>query len=85
MQKRLAFPIRFVVDKCWAIIRVDVTVGCCFLLESTKPGVSVTVMNLEPNHSNGDLNADLGMLATEAMPIELCNEVSAVVVFRVSF
>lgn len=42
--------------------------------ESTKPGVSVTVMNLEPSHSNGDLNADLGMLATEAMPIELCNQ-----------
>lgn len=43
--------------------------------ESTKPGVNVTMMSLEPEKNNGDLNEDFGILATQAMPIELCNQV----------
>ena len=55
-------------------------VDCCVIpillcAESTKPGVNVTMMSIEPEKNNDDLNEDLGILATEAMPIELCNQV----------
>lgn len=41
--------------------------------ESSKPGVSVTTLILEPSVNNMDLQYDLGRLADLALPTELCN------------
>ena len=44
------------------------------MLESTKPGVNVTVISLESDLDQ-DLKDELGVLADEALPAEFCNEV----------
>ena len=44
-------------------------------LESTKPGVNVTVLSLEPPLNSTEVHDDLGQLAIQALPDTFCNQV----------
>ena len=43
--------------------------------ESSKPGVCITVIALEPSDVTNELQADFGQLADQGLPMEFCNEV----------
>ncbi|KAK2139707.1 hypothetical protein LSH36_1645g00004 [Paralvinella palmiformis] len=46
--------------------------------EQSKPGVTVNVLCLEPSTDSSELNDDLGVLADQAFPHELCQEFESV-------
>ena len=47
-----------------------------YFIESTKPGVNVTMLSLEPSLDTTDVQDDLGQLAIQALPDTCCNEVT---------
>ena len=47
-----------------------------YLSESSKPGVNITVISLTDHcDGDGDLNNELGILADNCVPKNLCNQV----------
>ncbi len=51
------------------------TLCVALFTESSKPGVCITVIALEPSDVTNELQADFGQLADQGLPMEFCNEV----------